>query len=112
VAVIAANEARAEERATPVWAAGAAVFAGIASFTEWALWSWADFGFAAPIWVGSSILMCLWLLWFGIGLVRAETVHAVSPGDLRDSAIPGSTSRPAQSRSGRGCGAVNGMGGA
>lgn len=79
VAVIAANEARAEERATPAWAAGIAIFAGIASFACWALWSWADLGFAAPVWVASSILMCLWLLWFGIGLFRGEAAHAISP---------------------------------
>ena len=76
VAVIAANEMRAAEKATPAWASSVAVFAGIASFTGWTLWSWADLGFAAPFWVASSILMCAWLLWFGTGLVRAEGAHA------------------------------------
>lgn len=81
VAVIAGNEVRSPHRATPSWASGAGVFAGLASFTGWALWSWADFGFAAPIWVAASTLMCLWLLWFGAGLMRAETGLAAQ-GDV------------------------------
>jgi hypothetical protein len=76
VAIIARNEMQAAERATPKWAAGVAVAAGLASFAGWALWSWIDLGFGAPIWVASSILMCLWLLWFGTGLARAETTAA------------------------------------
>jgi hypothetical protein len=77
VVVIAANEARADEKATPVWASRVAAFAGIASFSAWAMWSWLDLGFAAPIWVASSILMCLWLLWFGAALVRPDAEQAV-----------------------------------
>jgi len=73
VAIIAGNEMQTVEGATPKWAAMIAVFAGLASFIGWALWSWIDFGFGAPIWLASSILMCLWLLWFGTGLARAET---------------------------------------
>lgn len=76
VAMIAGNEMQTIERATPKWAAGIAVFVGLTSFTGWALWSWIDLGFGAPIWVASSILMCLWLLWFGTGLMRAETAAA------------------------------------
>jgi hypothetical protein len=76
VAMIAGNEMQTVERATPKWAAGVAVFAGLASFMGWALWSWIDLGFGAPIWLASSILMCLWLLWFGTGLVRGETAPA------------------------------------
>lgn len=76
VAVIAGNEARSAQRVTPRWAAGVAVFAGLASFTGWALWSWIDLGFAAPIWVASSILMCLWLLWFATGLLRVDVAFA------------------------------------
>lgn len=75
VATIAGNEMQTVERATPKWAAGVAVFAGLASFTGWALWSWIDLGFGGPIWVASSILMCLWLLWFGTRLMRAETAE-------------------------------------
>lgn len=70
VAVIAGSEMRAADSATPAWASGIAVCAGIASFLGWALWSWLDFGFGAPIWVGSSTLMCLWLVWFGAGFAR------------------------------------------
>lgn len=76
VASIAANESRAPQKATPAWASGVAAFAGLASFTGWVLWSWGDLAFGAPIWVASSVLMCLWLLWFGIALVRAEASSA------------------------------------
>ena len=73
VAMIAGNEIQTVERATPKWAAGVAVIAGLTSFIGWALWSWIDLGFGAPIWLVSSIVMCLWLLWFGAALVRAYT---------------------------------------
>lgn len=73
VAVIASNEMQLEERATLKWAAGVGVFAGLVSFAGWALWSWFDLGFSAPIWVASSILMCLWLLWFGARLMWVGT---------------------------------------
>lgn len=76
VAVIAGNEMQTVERATPKWAAGVAVFAGLASFIGWALWIWIDLGFGAPIWVVSSTLMCLWLLWFGTGPARGEASPA------------------------------------
>lgn len=83
VASIAANEGRALQKATPAWASGIATFAGLAAFTGWALWSWVDLGFGAPIWVASSILMCLWLLWFGVGLVRAEAPSAAGRREAR-----------------------------
>lgn len=81
VAAIAGNETRAAERAVPAWASGVAVAAGVVSFVAWALWSWADIGAAAPFWVASSILMCLWLLWFGTGLLRAGQRRAATARD-------------------------------
>jgi hypothetical protein len=86
VAVIAGNEMRTGGKATPAWAAGVAVFAACSSFAGWGLWSWADFGFAAPIWVISSILMCLWLLWLGTALVRVESNQATSRHDALSNA--------------------------
>lgn len=62
---------------TPAWAAGAATVAGTFSFGSWAAWSWLDYGAAAPVWVVSSIAMCAWLFWFGIGqFVIRETRSA------------------------------------
>lgn len=70
VAVIAGNEARSPDRATPAWAASIAVVAGIASFAGWALGMWLGLPFGTPLWVVSSLVMCLWVLWFGTGLMR------------------------------------------
>ncbi|MCT7374164.1 hypothetical protein [Chelativorans salis] len=81
VAVIAGEETRTAEKATPVWAAGVAAVAACGSFIGWVLNAWAGIGFGGPIWVASSILMCLWLLWLGTGLVRAETHHAANRRD-------------------------------
>jgi len=68
--IIAANEARTSCRATPPWAARVAAAAGAASFAGWVLGSWLGVAIGAPIWVVSSLVMCLWLAWFGVSLVR------------------------------------------
>lgn len=86
VAMIAGDEARTAESTTPVWAAGVAAFAACGSFIGWVLGSWAGIGFGGPIWVASSILMSLWLLWLGTGLIRAETGRAVSRRDAHHGA--------------------------
>jgi hypothetical protein len=71
VAVIAANEARSSEGATPPWTAWTGAAAGAASFAGWALGMW--FGVAAGnvLWVVSSILMSVWTFWFGAVLMRS-----------------------------------------
>jgi hypothetical protein len=33
---------------------------------------WFGDALGGPFWVASSIAMCLWTLWFGLGLARAE----------------------------------------
>jgi hypothetical protein len=71
VAVIAGNEARSAERATPAWSAWAAMVAGAASFTGWALGMWFGIGFGSPLWVASSIVMSAWTVWFGVALTRS-----------------------------------------
>lgn len=73
VAVIAANEVRNPEGATPAWAALTAVVAGIASFAGWALGMWFGVGLGNLLWVISSIVMCGWTLWFGVALMRSQT---------------------------------------
>jgi hypothetical protein len=67
--VIAANEAR-TDAAMPIWASWIAATAGMASVAGWALGSWLDIGIGGPIWVVSSLVMCLWLVWFGLTLAR------------------------------------------
>ena len=70
VAVIAGNEARAAHRVTPVWASAIAAVAGVASFVGWALGIWLGISLGNLLWVASSLVMCLWTLWFGVTLVR------------------------------------------
>jgi hypothetical protein len=74
--VIAANEARAVDGVTPFWASSIAAAAGVASFAGWVLGMWLGLAFGAPIWVIASIVMCLWLVWFGLSLVRVESGRA------------------------------------
>jgi hypothetical protein len=74
--VIAAGELRAAEAATPHWAASVAGLAGAASFAGWVLGSWLDVAFGALIWVVGSVVMCLWLVWFGLSMARIEPGRA------------------------------------
>jgi hypothetical protein len=69
---IAANEARQPHGTLFHWAARGASIVGVASFAGWGLGSWFGLPFGGPIWLISSLMMCLWLAWFGISLTRAE----------------------------------------
>lgn len=70
VATIAGNEARTFHRVTPVWASWVGLGAGVASFLGWALGMWLGIAFGNLLWVASSLVMCLWILWFGVALTR------------------------------------------
>lgn len=72
VAVIASNEARTAHPATPAWASWIGVLAGIAAFVAWPANMWFEIELAGLFWVVSSFIMTLWMLWFGLGLTRAE----------------------------------------
>ncbi|WP_159589726.1 hypothetical protein [Chelativorans xinjiangense] len=74
--VIAANEARTASGTTPFWASSIGAVAGLASFAGWALGMGLGLPFGAPIWVVGSIVMCLWLVWFGLSLARLEAGRA------------------------------------
>lgn len=71
VAVIAWNDAQSTEGATPAWAAWLAVVLAVASFTGWALGMWFEIGLGNLLWFASSILMSVWIAWFGVALARA-----------------------------------------
>jgi len=73
VAVIAGNEARSSERATPPWSAWMAMVAGVASFAGWALGMWFGVGFGNLLWVASSIVMSVWTFWLGIAFMRFQS---------------------------------------
>jgi hypothetical protein len=70
VAAIAGNQARAPRRVTPVWASWVASVAGVASFIGWALGMWLGIDWGNLLWLASSLVMCLWILWFGVALTR------------------------------------------
>lgn len=72
VAVIAANEARLPRAASPAWASWLATVAGVAAFAGWVVGAWLRIGAGSLVWVVCSLVMCLWLLWFGVGLLRAD----------------------------------------
>jgi len=68
--VIAGSESR-RLHGTPAWASWIAAAAGAASFAGWVLGSWVDVAIGAPVWLVSSLVVCLWLAWFGFSLGRA-----------------------------------------
>jgi hypothetical protein len=84
--VIAANEARTEGGATPFLASSIAAIAGVASFAGWALGMWLGLAFGAPIWLFGSLVMCLWLVWFGLSLVRVRAGQATMRRDAPSNA--------------------------
>lgn len=73
VAVISGNEAQSSERAVPAWSAWMATVSGVASFGGWALGRWFGVGVGDLLWVASSVVMCLWTLWFGLALTRSRS---------------------------------------
>ncbi|OEY65998.1 hypothetical protein [Marinobacter sp. X15-166B] len=72
VAAIAGNEAQCSERAVPAWSAWVATGAGVASFAGWALGRWFGMDFGNLLWVASSVLMSVWMIWFGYALTRSR----------------------------------------
>lgn len=86
VAVIAGNEARRARSVTPVWASWIGASAGIVAFVGFVVFG-VVLGIAVGglIWLASSIVMSLWTLWFGVGLVRSQdgeetTSDQIEPG--------------------------------
>src|SRR5690606_11809836 len=71
VAAIALGEARASDGAVPRWAARVGAASGAASFVGWSLGSWFGVPVGNLLWFAASLLMSLWLLWFGVALSRS-----------------------------------------
>lgn len=78
VAVIAVNDARSRDSATPRWAAWSAAAAGLASFSGWILGMWFEITAGNFLWVISSILMCVWTFWLGAAWIRSASGHPVA----------------------------------
>jgi hypothetical protein len=79
---IAANEAHQPHGTVFYWATRCATVLGVASFAGWALGSWFGLPFGGPVWLISSLLMCLWLVWFGLLLLRTEPSLAARQRDV------------------------------
>ena len=82
IAVIAGNEAQSTDGVTPAWAAWTAMVAGVASFTGWALGMWFGIGGGNLLWLAASILMSVWIIWFGVALTRSP-VSAIPTAEAR-----------------------------
>jgi hypothetical protein len=70
VAVIDGDDARTSHAATPAWAAWIAVVAGMAAFAGWVFGMWLGIRQGNLIWLASSLVMSLWIVWFGLSLLR------------------------------------------
>jgi hypothetical protein len=82
VAVIAANDARSAQGVTPAWSAWTGTIAGVASFCGWALGMWFNLRAGSLLWVGSTILMSTWSVWFGVALARSPA-SVLATADVR-----------------------------
>lgn len=65
VLVIAAADARDADPLLPRWGGLAGSVFGAGSAAGWILGSWIGLNVGGPVWVISSLLMCVWLVWFG-----------------------------------------------
>jgi len=65
-ALVAYADARSQPGSLPRWAASVGVVCGVLSATGWTLGEQLGIGIGGPIWLISSLVMCLWLAWFGL----------------------------------------------
>ena len=73
VAVIAVTEARSVRSITPAWAAWIGAIAAVVAFVAFVVLGLIlGIAIGGPIWLISTIVVGLWTLWFGIGLVRSK----------------------------------------
>jgi hypothetical protein len=77
-ALVAYSDARDEDGILPRWAAAAGSVFGVLSAVGWTLGEQLGIGIGGPIWLISTLLMCLWLAWFGLAArgVRTESAAA------------------------------------
>jgi hypothetical protein len=69
-ALIALAEARSDAGRMPVWSSAAGTIFGVLSAVGWSLGEQLGFWIGGPIWLVSTLLMCLWLAWFGFSSLR------------------------------------------
>ncbi len=71
-AVIAGHEARSAYQTTPVWASWFGAVAGVGAFGGMILVFVLGIALGGLVWLASTIVMSMWLLWFGVALVRSR----------------------------------------
>ena len=77
-AFIALAEARSEASRMPVWSSGAGAVFGLLSAVGWSLGEQLGIEIGGPIWLVSTLLMCVWLAWFGFA-ARGAAHSKTSP---------------------------------
>lgn len=70
LATIAGSEARSAHGTTPVWAAVIGAVAGVVGALGMVLTFGAGIEPAAVVWLGSTVVVSLWTVWFGVTLAR------------------------------------------
>ena len=78
-ALVAWSDMRSDIGRLPVWAAGAGTLFGLFSAIGWTLGEQLGLAIGGPVWLVSSLLMCLWLAWYGLAPFRAAAA-ATAPG--------------------------------
>ncbi|SDB20355.1 hypothetical protein [Bauldia litoralis] len=61
---------RSNHREMPVWAAAVGTAAGFLSALGWTLGEHMGVSIGGPVWLISTLAMCLWLVWFGLAGLR------------------------------------------
>ncbi|HZD26808.1 MAG TPA: hypothetical protein VE631_11140 [Alphaproteobacteria bacterium] len=79
-ALVAYHDARSDEGILPRWAAIAGTAFGVLSATGWTLGEQLGIGIGGPIWLISSLLMCLWLAGYGLSSRGARSGQAAAQG--------------------------------
>lgn len=74
IAVIAGNEARAAHETTPVWASWLGTVAAVVAVAGYVLGVGLGIALGGPLWLTASVVMGLWMLWFGVALMRPGAV--------------------------------------
>lgn len=72
VALIALNEARTGPATTPVWASWLGAIAGLVAGVAFALLVGVGVAMAGIVWIPATLVMSVWVGWFGVSLARAD----------------------------------------
>lgn len=91
VAVIAGNEARNAYQTTPAWASWIGAVTGVAAFVGMVLVFGLGIALGALVWLVGTVVMGLWVVWFGVVLARSKGAARIAPekrGAGREETVP------------------------